>query len=427
MGLGHRLWQAFLIQALLISVAALLGVFAARHILGDVLIRAALENEAAFFWAELGRDHDHPRPDTYNLTAYLAGADEIPANMRALAPGFHELSAPHSDFYVIHVSEREGRRLWLAFDGKKVSRLALFFGLLPLAVVLIIIYLSSWLGYRFSRQAVSPVIKLAQAVEKIEPKLLKAEPAPPNMFNRKMDQEVAVLARALDNFAGRIRQFVSREQNFTRDASHELRSPITVIKIATDVMLADESLSAPARGLIGKIKRAARDMEELIDALLLLARESEDQLSSEPVSVNALAAEEIDRARLLYREKPVRISKREEGALVVEASPKVLGMVIGNILRNACMHTDEGEVRVIIGHDHVCIEDSGAGIAEEDVRAVFKPFHRGASRPAGGHGVGLTIVKMLSDRFDWPVSIDSAPNAGARVRIGFPAHSVIHY
>ena len=427
MGLGHRLWQVFLIQALLISLAALLGVFAARYILGDVLIRAALENEAAFFWAELGRDNEHPRPNTYNLTAYLAGADEIPANMRTLAPGLHELSAPHSDFYVIHVSEREGRRLWLAFDGKKVSRLALFFGLLPLAVVLIIIYLSSWLGYRFSRQAVSPVIKLAKAVEKIEPKLLQAEPAPPNMFNRNMDQEVAVLARALDNFAGRIRQFVWREQNFTRDASHELRSPITVIKIATDVMLADESLSAPARGLIGKIKRAARDMEELIDALLLLARESEDQLPSEPVSVNALAAEEIDRARLLYREKPVRISKREEGALVVEASPKVLGMVIGNILRNACMHTDEGEVRVIIGHDHVCIEDSGAGIAEEDMRAVFKPFHRGASRPAGGHGVGLTIVKMLSDRFDWPVSIDSAPNVGARVRIGFPAHSVIHY
>ena len=136
-------------------------------------------------------------------------------------------------------------------------------------------------------------------------------------------------------------------------------------------------ISALARGLIGKIKRAARDMEELIDALLLLARESEDQLSLEPVSVNALAAEEIDRARLLYREKPVRISKREEGALVVEASPKVLGMVIGNILRNACMHTDEGEVRVIIGHDHVCIEDSGAGLGD----------YAGGAESSVGHGL----------------------------------------
>lgn len=427
MGLGHRLWQAFLIQALLISVTAILGVFAARYILGDVLTRAALENEAEFFWAELERDSDHPRPATYNLTAYLSGADQIPLNMRGLAPGFHEIITPHSDFYVIYVSERAGRRLWLEFDSKKVSRLALFFGLLPLAVVLIIIYLSSWLGYRFSRQAISPVIKLARAVEKIEPKLLKAEPAPTNMFNRKMDQEVAVLARALDNFAGRIRRFVLREQNFTRDASHELRSPITVIKIATDVILAEESLSASARELIGKIKRSATDMEELIDALLLLARESEDQLSSAPVSVNELADEEIDRARLLYREKPVEIIKREESTLVVEASHKVLSVLIGNILRNACIHTGEGEVRVIIGHDHVCIEDSGAGIAKEDMRAVFKPFRRGASRPAGGHGVGLTIVKMLSDRFGWPINIDNAPGAGARVRIGFPAHSVIHY
>ena len=426
MGLGHRLWKAFLMQALLISLTAMLGVFAARYILGDVLIKAALENEAAFFWSELERDNRHARPNTYNLTAYLSGVDEIPANMRALAPGFHEIITPHSDFYVIYVSERQGRRLWLEFDGKQVSRLAMFFGLLPLAVVLVIIYLSSWLGYHFSRQAISPVIQLAREVEKIEPKLLKAEAARTAMFNRKMDQEVAVLARALDNFAGRIQQFVLRERNFTRDASHELRSPITVIKIATDV-LADEPLSDSARRLIGKIKRSASDMEELIDALLLLARESEDQLSSEPVCVNELADEEIDRARLLYREKPVEIVKREDSRLVVEASHKVLSVLIGNILRNACIHTEEGQVRVVIRSDHVCIEDSGAGIAREDVQALFKPFYRGDSRPGGGHGVGLTIVKMLSDRFDWPVSIDSTPGAGTCVRIGFPAHSVIHY
>ena len=148
-GLGHRLWKAFLLQALLIGVTTILGVFAARYILGDVLIKAALENEADFFWHQYVQDNSHPRPNTYNLTAYLSGVDDVPEAMTKLELGFHELTTAHSDFYVIYVSEKDGLRLWLEFDGKQVSELAMFFGLLPLAIVLIVIYLSSWLGYRF--------------------------------------------------------------------------------------------------------------------------------------------------------------------------------------------------------------------------------------------------------------------------------------
>ena len=134
-GLGHRLWKAFLLQALLIGITTILGVFAARYILGDVLIKAALQNEADFFWSQYEQDNSHSRPHTYNLTAYLADVDNIPATMEGLDLGFHELMTPHSDFYVIYVSEREGQRLWLEFDGKQVSELAMFFGLLPLAIV----------------------------------------------------------------------------------------------------------------------------------------------------------------------------------------------------------------------------------------------------------------------------------------------------
>ncbi len=306
-GLGHRIWKAFLVQAALIGLTAILSVFAARYVLGDILIKAALENEAEHFWQLHWLDNEFPRPNTYNLKGYLSDSDSIPDELINLKLGFHELSRPNYDFYVVYVTERPGKRLWLEFDGKQVSELATFFGLLPLAFLLLVIYLSSWLGYRFSRQAISPVIRLARQVEKFGPGLLKDEEAITELATEDMDQEVAVLANALEEFSGRIRQFVERERNFTRDASHELRSPITVIKIASDVILQDAELDSKKRELVERIKRSASDMEELIEALLLLARESEEQLSIEPVILNDLIEEEIERAKLIYADKPVSI------------------------------------------------------------------------------------------------------------------------
>ena len=426
-GLGYRLWKAFIVQALLISLTAILGVFAARYVLGDVLIQAALKSEAEHYWLFHSQNADFPRPNTYNLTAYLSGADTIPDEYAELDIGFHEFEKADSDLYVVYVTEQDDERLWLEFDGRQVSELATFFGLIPLAIVLVVIYLSSWLGYRFSRQAVSPVILLARRVAELEPRLLSGEELHARFVEEDMDQEVAVLANALEQFAGRIEHFVVRERNFTRDASHELRSPITVIKIASDVILQDQKLSEKSRRYVERIKRSAADMEELIEALLLLARESEDQLSIEPVVLNDLVEEEIERAQLIYGDKPIEVVKHEKARLVIEASDKVLSVLIGNIIRNAFSYTDQGRIEIAIQSDSITIKDSGVGMSEDEVKEVFKPFIRLDAKPRGGYGVGLTIVKMLTDRFHWQLSVDSKPNVGTEMKIRFPAHSVIHY
>ncbi len=425
-GLGHRLWQAFLIQALLISFTAILGVYAARYVLGDILIEAALTSEAEHFWTRYRQDPRFPRPNTYNLTAYLSGVDNVPDDYRQLQAGFHQLQRSDSDLYVVYVTENDDKTLWLEFDGKQVSELATIFGLLPLAIVLIVIYLSSWLGYRFSRQAVSPVILLARRVQEIEPRLLSGEELKTRFLDENMDQEVAILASALEELTGRIEQFVERERNFTRDASHELRSPITVIKLATDFILQDDTLSERSRHYVERVKRSAADMEELIHALLLLARESEDQLSVEPVSINELVREEIEHVQMIYADKPIEVFTTEKSRLVIEASEKVLGVMIGNVLRNAFSYTDRGRIEIEIKSDSISITDSGVGMSEQQVEQVFKPFFRTDTRARGGYGVGLTIVKLLSERFHWKVDMESTPNVGTSVTITFPPHSVIH-
>jgi signal transduction histidine kinase len=234
------------------------------------------------------------------------------------------------------------------------------------------------------------------------------------------DDEVQVLASALARFAERLNAFVDRERNFTRDASHELRSPLTVIGIAADLLLAEQELSPPAQNSVLRIKRAASDMEELVEAFLLLARESEQGVTLEAVCVNDVVSEEIERARLLARDKPVEVESAAECRMLTVASDKVLSILIGNVLRNAFSYTDVGRVAVTIGQQRLVIEDSGIGMDAQQVEQAFKPYFRGEPQRRGGHGVGLTIVKRLSDRFGWPVEIASEPGVGTRVTIRFP-------
>lgn len=420
-GISHRLLQAFLIQAALISVIVICAVYAARFVIGDVMIQRALDDEATHFWKLYVTDNKIARPNTYNLTGYLSPShDVIPELFLALQPGLHKLTNDESDFYIIHVSEKDGKKLYLEFDGEQVSELALFFGIFPLAGFLIIIYLSGWLSYRFLSHAVSPIVKLAKTLENLDPQSENFSKELKSALPDNIDQEVSVLSQSLSDLSDRIEAFVIRERNFTRDASHELRSPITVIKIASDFLLEDETLKESQKKSIQRIKNNADDMEELIEALLILARESDNKLSFEPVSINDVVTEEIDRTSNLLKGKSINVSFKDQGKLYVTGSDKVLSVMIGNLIRNAFSYTDEGNVDIKINGTELIIEDSGVGMPEQDVAKMFKPFQRGDAKFRGGYGVGLTIVKMLSERFHWPINIESKLGHGTKVTVSFP-------
>lgn len=420
-GIGHKVGRAFALQAMLIGLTAVLSVYAARIVIADVLIRQALEDETEYFLERLARDPDAARPDTRNLTAWLVPGDAVPAHLSGLPAGFHKLTSGDEDFSAAFVSQHEGRRLVLAFDGERVSELAVFFGIVPLAMVLVAIYLATWLAWRFSRRAISPIIGLAGKVAMLDPATADPASFDAQMLPADVDHEVVVLSGALRELVARAQAFVERERNFTRDASHELRSPITVIRLATDVLQSNRSLDERARVAVDRIRRSAINMEELIETLLLLARESEQGLKTHPVLVNEIVVEEIERARHLLQDKPVTIAIEEEAELRVEASDKVLAVLLGNLIRNACAYTNAGSVVVRILGDRVEVADSGIGMSPKQMERLFEPFERGDTGTAVGHGVGLTIVKRLSDRFGWPIDIRSETGAGTSVVIRFPA------
>lgn len=414
-GMSARLGRAFLLQAAFISVTAIIGVFVAGALLERVLIHEALQGEAAHFWEQRALRPQFPLPSTRNLTGYMG---DVPDALRPLGPGYHPWQHDGGD-YLVYVSDKRNARLYLVFDRSSVGRLAVFYGLVPLAIVLLTLYLSTWLGFYASRRAVSPVIALARSVRELDPKFPDPTVFGPERLPKGADDEIRELSAALAWFAQRLNEFIDRERHFTRDASHELRSPLTVIQMASDLLLQGMNLGEPERRAVARIRRSARDMEELTAAFLLLARESETGLPMETVSVNDLVAAELERARPLANGRPVELQLDARCHLSLEAPEKVLSILIGNLLRNAVAYTDSGRVRVEIGTGAIVIEDTGVGLPEERVRDFGRPFVRGSSeRP--GHGVGLTIVRRLSDRFGWPVEFSSQPGVGTRVRVTFP-------
>jgi signal transduction histidine kinase len=418
----RKLWVFFILQLAAISFATILGVYGAATVLEDVLIRRALTGESDFFWQRRAREPDAPAPQTNNMTGYLvhdaAQRAALPASLRMLPPGYHRIGAGGREILVF-VSGGAGGRLYLVFNQEQVGRLAVLFGFVPLILVLIIIYITTWMTYRASRRALSPVIALAKVVRDWDPKNPNLAALDPAQLSNDPDGDVETLARALHGYASRIEEFVARERDFTRDASHEMRSPLTVIKVAAEV-LEEEDLSPFAQRTVVRIQRSAKDMEALMEAFLILARESDTGVPSEDFIVNELVHDEVERAQPLIAGRPITLAFEEPGAFALHAPPKVLAVLIGNLIRNSCLYTENGEVRVTVGMDFVRVQDTGIGMSEEEVARAFQPYFRGGRSRSGGHGVGLTIVKRLSDRFHWPVEMTSEVGAGTCTTIHFP-------
>jgi len=421
-GLKRRISRTFLLQAAAISLAAVVSVYLAATVIKHVLVTEALRLEAEYFWQRRAGDPAFALPDTRNLAGHLSrvgGESQLPEGLRDLGDGFHEVPSG-AGFTTVYVSTRDDQRLYLVFDGERVNELAAYFGVLPLIIVLVVLYLSVWLAYRASHRAVSPVTWLAREVNRLDPDAPNAEPFAAQHLPVDADEEVRVLAAALAGLAKRLDAFVERERNFTRDASHELRTPLTVLRVAADTLMERDDLPAPARQTVQRIKRSTRDMEDLVEAFLLLAREGETGLDVKRVCVNDVVDAELEQLKLISADKPLQVALRSDCRLWVRGPDQALSSLIGNLLRNAFSYTDAGYISVHIGPKLVVIEDSGVGMNAQGVEQAFEPFFRGQPSRRGGHGVGLTIVRRFSDRFHWPVSIDSRPGVGTRVRVEFP-------
>lgn len=407
--------MAFILQALLASLAVLLGGYLMALVIKYGLINAVLQSEAEYYWQQSAQAPDMAPPNTLRIRGYMQPAGQsdatVPAQLRSLAPGFHELES--SDQLVLVDQHPEGR-LYLVFQRSPAHRAAVWAGVL---LILLAIHAASWLTYRASSRLVAPVSWLARRVSLWDPRHPDAKELAPERLPPEVQGETRQLALALHDMAGKVGDHVARERNFTRDASHELRTPLTVIRMASDMALADSGLTPRLQRSLQRIQRAGRDMEAVIDAFLLLAREVDVEPQSELFDVGEVVRYEAANVEELLQGKQVQLRVLVEGSQMLMAPPRVMHVVVANLLRNACLYTDVGEVEVRVMPGQVVVRDTGIGMSSEALARIFDPFFRADGGRQLGVGLGMPIVRRLCERCGWRIEIDSREGQGTTVTL----------
>ncbi|HEX5306130.1 MAG TPA: HAMP domain-containing sensor histidine kinase [Dyella sp.] len=280
------------------------------------------------------------------------------------------------------------------------------------AVLLLIIVTSAlaWLAARREWRPVSALAKLLNGWEE-RPDL---EALSPEHLSRQTDADVASIARGLHGFATRIAGYTERERNFTRDASHELRSPLTVIKMSVDMLAEEQSLSDFGERSLLRIRRSAREMEALVEALLILARETDNGVDDELFVINDVLRHELEFARDMLIGRPIELLLEEPTRFALRGSPRVFAVLFWQLIRNACQQTERGRVVVTVMPGMVVVANQAEPHILDNGSSPMPPY--GADR----HGFELAIAQRISDRFAWPLELQTHAGSQNVASIRFP-------
>jgi signal transduction histidine kinase len=269
----------------------------------------------------------------------------------------------------------------------------------PWPAVILLILITTLLACLATQHEWGPIRALARLIDGWNDDQPDPEAFQPQRLPSRTDADVASLARGLHGFATRIAGYNQRERNFTRDASHELRSPLTVIKMSGDMLADEPGLSDFGNRSVRRIHRASRELEMLVEALLVLARDADTPADKERFVVNEVLQREMQAARDLLTGRPIELRLEQPARFALEGSPQVFSVLCWQLLRNACQQAERGSVEVRVEPGVVSVsnrpdpdDDSGSGSSGVD-----------------RHGFELAIARQISDRFGWPLELQSRP------------------
>jgi signal transduction histidine kinase len=406
-----------------LAVSLLLGgwLYVASRDLEQRLIDEALGAELEDYLARLSRNPQSLPPETATIRGYLvrpsqglaAPGDPTPPELDGLTQGRHTLEVGGVS-YRIAVHQGPDATLFMLHSRAQLALREQRLALMLILGMTLTTLLSAAGGWWLAGRVTAPVRGLAERVRGRDP----TDPVPPESPDLP-DDEVGELARTIDGYLRRLRAFVERERTFVSSVSHELRTPLAVIQGAVEVLESDQGLDGRTRERVGRISRAARGMTDLTTALLVLAREGQGQTSPPtPCALDEVLAECVELHRPLLRHKPVTIEYHVEAHPILTVARPLLSIALGNLLRNACTYTDQGQVCVTLSESEVRIDDTGPGIPPEEMDCLFGP-DLGCRRTVRGEGIGLPLVKRIADGQGWRITAENRAGQGASFRLRF--------
>ncbi len=291
----------------------------------------------------------------------------------------------------------------------------------------LLVVLASLLGYWLSGRSLAPVKRIIDTAERIGVDSLSQRlevPGPRDELRR--------LTEALNAMLERIDASFKRITQFTADASHDLRTPVTVIRTVAEVTLRKPRTHEQYTEALAKILRTSEETTSLLENLLTLARADAGAMGMElhviDLDIHVRRAQE--RAILLAGSKSLDIDLRTPGTPVwVRADSIAIDRLLLILLDNAIKYTPDGgfcEIELLPAprQIQILVRDSGIGIAEDELGLIFERSYRtnhARSRETGGAGLGLAIARWITEMHGGTITAESQIGTGSLFRVTLPA------
>ncbi|MFV0370603.1 MAG: sensor histidine kinase [Azonexus sp.] len=412
--LARRILLSFILLTALVAGINAWAIIVLIHVVEEDLVGEELHQEMAVvetvFLTE-GRI-----PDLTGGSALYAPTLQtnrpLPFRLEKSHPGYQEIVTAHGAWHVLE-EEIDGHRFILvrnqdAFEAREKLLYKVVIG-----GVLLAIALAYLIGRLTVRRVIDPVTRLATAVRAHDP----AQGAAPLLAPAYGDDELGQLAHAFDESFAQLQASLERERLFTSDVSHELRTPLMIVATSSE-LLEREELPENSRRQVGRIAKAAAEMQALVETFLQLARARTAGLTpQESVSLAQAAEEQATLWQPQILERGLSFVYRQEAETPGAWHPTLLRVVLGNLLRNALHYTERGEIRLCLEATGFRVEDTGPGIPPEELGLIFEPFQRGRRARGEGLGLGLSLVRRVCEQAGWSVTAEAPAGGGTCFRV----------
>ncbi len=227
-----------------------------------------------------------------------------------------------------------------------------------------------------------------------------------------------------------IEEAMEAQARFASDASHELRTPLAAIQAENEVALRKEHLSEErARELLQSNVEEVKKLRELAEGLLRLAREDNQELQMEQVSLSDVTTDAINRVIKAAQAKHIEIEESVPALLAIGDMPS-LTQIVSVLLDNAIKYSDRKKHIYVTAEQqgkfvYLHVRDEGQGIASEHLPHIFERFYRAdssrSSQHESGYGLGLSIAYKIIQQHGGSISVTSAPKQGSTFSVKLPA------
>ncbi|HWZ99717.1 MAG TPA: ATP-binding protein [Candidatus Dormibacteraeota bacterium] len=290
----------------------------------------------------------------------------------------------------------------------------------------LLVLLASLLGYWLSGRSLAPVNRIIETAELVGVQNLSRRLEVP-----KAKDELRRLTLTLNAMLDRIETSFKKITQFTADASHDLRTPVAVIRTSAELALRKERSEVEYRDALNKILATSVETSELLENLLSLARADAGALGLElhPLELGEHVRKVQERAVILSADKSLDFRLEAPTTPVwVKADAIALDRLLSILVDNAIKYTPSGghcEIALSQEKDNaqITVSDSGIGITKEDIQHIFDRFYRAdraRSRNRRGAGLGLAIARWITDMHGGKIMVESEPGAGSIFRVSLP-------